>query len=324
MEPRRGDAWRTPLRSLMFVPAHRERMVQRALGLGEFAPSGPDTARSSRLDAAILDLEDGVPPDAKDEARRLTADVLGRRTPGGPLRFVRIERALSDAGEADLDAVMRDGLDAIVAPKVRRAEEIVWLADELERREREASIAAGTVRIFASIENAAALVDAPRIAAASDRLIGLMFGSEDFALDLGLPTRREGEAAELLYARSATVVAAVAAGKLAIDGIWPDVNDAEGLREDSVRARRLGFSGKTLIHPGQIAVVNEIFSPTAAELDQARRVVRAFEEGLGRGEGAVALDGQMLDAPVVERARRVLRASGSDAPAGAGRLRPDG
>ena len=288
------------LRSLMFVPGHRPRMVQRGLGLGDFTPS--------RLDVAILDLEDGVPPALKDEARRLVADTLARPSRGGPLRFVRIQRALSDGGEADLDAVVRAGLDGIVAPKVRRAEEIAWLADELEARERRTDVAPGTIRIIASIESAAALVDAPRIAASSPRVIGLTFGSEDFALDLGLPTKREGEAAELLYARSATVVAAVAAGKIALDGIWPDIRDAAGLRADGLRARRLGFGGKTLIHPDQIAVVNEVFSPTAAEVDEARRVVSAFEEALARGDGAVALDGRMLDAPVVDRARRVLRA----------------
>lgn len=238
----------------------------------------------------------------------MVADVLGRAPQGGPLRFVRIQRGLSDAGQADLDAVLRPGLDGIVAPKVRRPEEIASLADELDDRERRAAIAPGTVHIIASIESAAALVDAPRIAASSARLIALTFGSEDFALDLGLPTKREGEAADLLYARSATVVAAASAGKVAFDGIWPDIDDAAGLRADSLRARRLGFSGKTLIHPGQIAVVNEIFSPTAAEVEEARRVVRAFDEALGRGHGAVALDGQMLDAPVVDRARRVLRA----------------
>jgi citrate lyase beta subunit len=288
----------------MFVPAHRERMVQRALGLAEFGRSA--------LDAAILDLEDGVPPASKDDARRMIAQVLGQPSRDGPLRLVRIQRALSDAGEADLDAVVRPGLDGIVAPKVRRAEEIAWLADELGARERRATIAEGTIRVIASIESAAALVDAPRIAAASERVIALMFGSEDFALDLGLPTKREGEAADLLYARSATVVAAVSAGKLAIDGIWPDIEDADGLRADSLRARRLGFSGKQLIHPGQIAVVNEVFRPTEEELDQARRVVRAFDEALSRGQGAVALDGQMLDAPVVDRARRVLRLAERD------------
>jgi len=288
------------MRSIMFVPAHRERMVQRALGLGEFASTG--------LDVAILDLEDGVPPASKDDARRVVADTLARPSRDGPLRFVRIQRGLSDGGEADLDAVVRAGLDGIVAPKVRRAEEIAWLADELEARERRTDVAPGTIRIIASIESAAALVDAPRIAASSPRVIGLTFGSEDFALDLGLPTRREGEAADLLYTRSATVVAAVAAGKIALDGIWPDIRDAAGLRADSLRARRLGFSGKTLIHPDQIAVVNEVFSPTAAEVAEARRVVSAFEEALARGDGAIALDGRMLDAPVVDRARRILRA----------------
>jgi citrate lyase subunit beta/citryl-CoA lyase len=274
-------------------------MVQRALGLGEFGPSG--------LDVAMLDLEDGVPPGAKDEARRRIGEVLSGPA-SGPLRFVRIRRPLSDAGEADLEAVVRPGLDGIVAPKVRRAEEVAWLADELEAREARAAIVPGTVRIVASIEGAAALLEAPRIAAASRRVIGLMFGSEDFALDLGLPTKREGEAAELIYARSALVIAAASAGKVALDGIWPDIEDPAGLRADTLRARRLGFSGKTLIHPSQIAVVNEMFSPTAAEVEEARRVVGAFDEGLARGHGAVALDGQMLDAPVVDRARRVLRA----------------
>jgi len=305
MEPRRPlTEPLPPMRSLMFVPAHRERMVQRALGLGEFGPSA--------LDAAILDLEDGVPPGSKDDARRMVADALGLPSRRGPLRLVRIQRALSDAGDADLDAVVRPGLGGIVAPKVRRAEEIAWLADELARRERRATIVEGTIRVIASIESATALIEAPRIAAAAERLVGLMFGSEDFALDLGLPTKREGEAADLLYARSATVVAAASAGKLAIDGIWPDLDDTAGLRADSLRARRLGFTGKTLIHPDQIAVVNEIFTPTAEELDRARRVVRAFEEALGRGRGAVALDGQMLDAPVVERARQLLRTAAAN------------
>jgi citrate lyase subunit beta/citryl-CoA lyase len=291
-----------PMRSLMFVPAHRERMVERALGLGEFG--------ASELDVAILDLEDGVPPAAKDEARRLIADVLARasRDGRGPSRFVRIRRALSDDGTADLDAVVRPGLAGIMAPKVRRPDEIEWIAERLDALERDAKVAHGTVRIVPSIESAAALLEAPRIAKASDRVAGIAFGSEDFALDLGLPTKREGEASDLLYARSATVVAAASAGKLAFDGIWPDIQDAAGLRADALRARRLGFNGKTLIHPDQIVVVNEIFSPTAAEIEEARRVVRAFDEALARGEGAVALDGRMLDAPVVDRARRVLRA----------------
>jgi citrate lyase subunit beta/citryl-CoA lyase len=291
-----------PMRSLMFVPAHRERMVERALGLGDFP--------ASELDVAILDLEDGVPPAAKDDARRLITEVLARasRDGRGPSRFARIRRAVSDDGAGDLDAVVRPGLAGIMAPKVRRQDEIEWMAERLDALERDAKIAHGTIRIVPSIESAAALLEAPYIAKASDRVVGLAFGSEDFALDLGLPTKREGEAADLLYARSATVVAAVSAGKLAFDGIWPDIKDTAGLRADTLRARRLGFVGKTLIHPDQIAVVNEIFRPTAVEVEEARRVVHAFDAAVTRGEGAVALDGRMLDAPVVDRARRVLRA----------------
>jgi citrate lyase subunit beta / citryl-CoA lyase len=290
------------MRSLMFVPAHRERMVERALGLGEFG--------ASALDVAILDLEDGVPPAAKDEARRRIADVLAvpARDGGGPGRFVRIRRALSDDGADDLEAVVHPGLAGIVAPKVRRPDEVAWIAERLDALEKGAKIPHGTVQVIPSIESAAALIEAPRIALASDRVVGLAFGSEDFALDLGLPTKREGEAADLLYARSATVVAAVSAGKLAFDGIWPDIKDTAGLRADTLRARRLGFAGKTLIHPDQITVVNEIFSPTPVEVEEARRVVHAFDAAVTRGEGAVALDGRMLDAPVVDRARRVLRA----------------
>lgn len=290
----------SPMRSLMFVPAHRERMVERALGLGEFSPSA--------LDVAILDLEDGVPAASKEEARRVVAGVLGSASKGGtgPLRYVRIRRANSDEGTADLGAVVRPGLAGIMAPKVRRADEVEWLADELDARERAAKIPHGTVRIIPSIESAAALLEAPRIAAAAERVVGLAFGSEDFALDLGLPTTREAEALEMLYARSATVVAAASARKLSFDGIFPDIRDAAGLRADSLRARRLGFTGKTLIHPGQIDVVNEAFGPTAEEVEHARRVVAAFDEGTARGVGAVELNGQMLDAPVVERARRML------------------
>ena len=129
-----------PMRSLMFVPAHRERMIERALGLGEFG--------ASELDVAILDLEDGVPPAAKDEARRLIADVLARasRDGRGPIRFVRIRRALSDDGAGDLDVVVRPGLAGIMAPKVRRPDEVEWLAERLDALERDAKIGRASCR----------------------------------------------------------------------------------------------------------------------------------------------------------------------------------
>jgi citrate lyase subunit beta/citryl-CoA lyase len=285
------------MRSLMFVPGHRPRMVQRALGLGEFVPSA--------LDVAILDLEDGVPLDEKDRARAAIASVLGLPSSGGPARYVRVNPD-PGARDADLAAVLRPGLAGIVAPKIDHPDEVVGLARDLDEREDAAGMARGSIRIMPSVETARGLLQTHAIAASTDRVIAVLFGAEDFARDLGLPAQREAEAAELLYARSAVVVAAAAARRPAIDGIWADVADEEGLRRDAMQARRLGFSGKSLIHPGHIDIVNEIFSPSAAEVSYARRVVQAFDDAQAKGHGAVALDGKMLDQPIVERARRTL------------------
>jgi citrate lyase subunit beta/citryl-CoA lyase len=133
-----------------------------------------------------------------------------------------------------------------------------------------------------------------------------MFGAEDFGRELGLPTRREGEASRLLYARSALVVAAAAANVQVIDGVWPDIQDTAGLAADCQLARQLGFTGKSLIHPGQLDIINAAFSPTPDEVAYAQRVVQAFEEAMARGEGSIAFGGQLIDLPIVERARRTL------------------
>jgi citrate lyase subunit beta / citryl-CoA lyase len=287
-----------PMRSLMFVPGHRQRMVDRALGRGEFAPSA--------LDVAILDLEDGVPPAEKATARAVVSAALLAASRGRLALYVRVNPIGSAEHEHDLDGIVGWGLDAVVAPKVDHPEQVLDLARGLSKREDKAGLAPGSVRIVASIESAKGLLNAPAIASCSERVTALLFGAEDFALDLALPAQREGEAEELLHARSAVVVAAVAAGKAAIDGIWPDIDDGAGLRRDSLRARRLGFAGKSCIHPGQIDTINEVFTPTASELEQARRVVAAFEQARARGDGAVALDGKLLDPPIVERARRLL------------------
>jgi citrate lyase beta subunit len=138
-----------------------------------------------------------------------------------------------------------------------------------------------------------------------------MFGAEDFALDLGLFTTREGESGDLLYARSALVVAAASERLQVIDRVYLDIRNPEGLLKDTRLARELGFTGKSLIHPGQIEAVHRVFQPTAGEVEQARRVVEAFEEAEAAGRGSVAVDGQMVDLPIVERARRILKLVGS-------------
>ena len=281
------------LRSWMFVPGHSEKMLTKAMGL-------------DNLDVAMFDLEDGAPPDQKDVARDMVGTMLGR-PPGGPRRFVRINAIASDRMEADLRAIVGPGLEGLVLPKVERADEVALVDRLLEKQEPLSGLAEGTVSLMAAIESATGLLNASAIAAAAPRVIGLMFGAEDFALDIGLPTNREGEGRELIYARSAIVVAAASAHIQSVDGVWPDILDFEGVRRDSIQARRLGFSGKSTFHPGQIDIINEVFSPSAAEVEHARRVVDAFEEAQAAGQGAVAFGGQLIDLPIVERARRVLR-----------------
>lgn len=284
------------LRSLMFVPGSKQRMVDKALGL-------------TNLDVALFDIEDGVVPAEKPLARQQIAEALRQpATPAGPARFVRINGVGTGADriDADLAAILVPGLEALVIPKVDDVDQVHWLLSFLEKHEAAAGLAPGSVQLVPAIETARGLINAPAIAAAP-RVLGLMFGAEDYALDLGLPSNREAEARQLLFARSSLANAAASAHVASFDGVWPDIHDAEGCRGDAVQARRLGFTGKTTFHPGQIDIINEEFSPTRAEVEYAQRVVQAFDEAVARGDGAVAFGGQLLDLPIVERARRTLR-----------------
>ena len=276
----------------MFVPGHQQRMIDKAYGL--------------KLDVAMFDLEDGVPPDEKDTARTMMAETLSRPSTE-LLRFVRIHPAGTEAIEADLPAIIRPGLDGLTLTKVNCPEDVSQISAILDEQEERAGLRQGSVRLLATIESARGLIQAAAIAAACPRLVGLMFGAEDFAMDLGLFNVRQGEAGDFLYARSALVVAAVSEGLQAIDRVYTEIRNPVGLEQDTRLARDLGFTGKALIHPAQIEVVEKVFRPTDAEVEHARRVVDAFEAAEAEGAGAVALDGQMVDLPVVERARRVLQ-----------------
>ena len=280
------------MRSLMFVPGHRQRMIDKAL--------------ASAADVLFLDVEDGVPPAEKDLARETIASSLrtvAEQPPQGrhPLRFVRINAIGHERMHADLSTVLGPGLEGLCLPKVEYADQIREVDGLLAQPDPK-----GEIRYIASIESALGLINAAQIAAASPRMAGLMFGAEDFSKDLGLPTLRVAEASELLYARSAIIVAATAAHIQSIDGVWPDIQDPDGLLKDSLQARRLGFTGKSLIHPGQIEIVNNVFRPDEGEVEYAQRVIAAFEEGQARGDGAIALGGQLIDLPIVDRARRTL------------------
>jgi citrate lyase subunit beta/citryl-CoA lyase len=287
-------------RSWMFVPGDRQRMIEKSLGLP--------------VDAVMMDIEDGVAPAEKETARRRIAASLdwiaerrkadsSFRTPAG---FVRINAVGHKRMHEDLAAVLRPGLEGLVLPKVETPDQIKIVEGILDARETHLGIPARSLRLLAAIETPRGMFNALAVAGASPRLLGLMFGAEDFSRELGLPLQREGEARDLIYARSALVMAAAAAHIQSIDGVWTDLQDPEGLRKFSLQSRRLGFSGMALIHPAQIDAVNSAFTPTASELEYARRVLQAFEEAQARGEGAVAFGGQLIDYPIVDRARQTV------------------
>jgi citrate lyase subunit beta/citryl-CoA lyase len=277
----------------MFVPGHRQRMIDKALTLN--------------ADAIMLDIEDGVAPNEKDTARRNIAESLGReKKAGDPARYVRINAIGHARMDADVEAVVRPGLEGLVCPKVDTPDEVRKLDARLAERELRMKMPAGGVKLLIAIESPRGLLNAPDIAASSSRVMGLIFGAEDFGRELGLPTSREGEARDLLYARSAIVVAAAAAHVQAVDGVWVDLNDGAGLSGFARQSRRLGFSGMSLIHPSQIDPINAVFSPTTEEIDYSRRVLQAFEEANARGDGSIAFGGQLIDRPIVERARRTI------------------
>jgi citrate lyase subunit beta/citryl-CoA lyase len=280
-------------RSWMFVPGHRQKMIDKALGL--------------HADAIMLDIEDGVAPNEKDTARRLIGEALGRpKAPNAPARFVRINAIGHARMDADLDAVVRPGLEGLVLPKVETPEEVKKVDAILTLRERELKMPSGGVKLLVAIESPRGLLNGPAIAGCSSRVVGLMFGAEDFGRELGLPTSREGEARDMLYARSAMVVAAASAHVQAVDGVWVDLKDRDGLVNFARQSRRLGFSAMSSIHPSQIEPINQMFSPTVEEIDYAQQVVKAFEEANARGDGSIAFGGQLIDRPIVERARRTL------------------
>ncbi|MGH7831646.1 MAG: HpcH/HpaI aldolase/citrate lyase family protein [Candidatus Binatia bacterium] len=280
-------------RSWMFVPGHRQRMIDKALGLN--------------ADVVMLDIEDGVAPGEKDTARKCIAGALGReRAAGSPLRFVRINAIGHSRMEADLEAVVRPGLDGLVLPKVETVEQVLKLEKILTQKTAKGNIEVGKVKLLIAIESPRGLLNAPAIASGSAQVVGLMFGAEDFGRELGLPTSRKGEAQEMLYARSAIAVAAASAHVQAVDGVWVDLKDAEGLGNFARQSRRLGFSGMSLIHPSQIDPINNVFSPTPEEVEYAQQVVGAYAEAVARGDGSISFGGQLIDLPIVERARRTL------------------
>lgn len=278
-----------PTRSWMFVPGNKERFLAKAAG--------------SDVDCVFLDLEDGVLPGSKAQAREMVAAAL--ITPFRPQRYVRLNAA-PDWFAGDLAAVIPSAPDGVCLPKCDSPDQVLELAARLDDLERRSSLAPGSTRIVAAIESPAAILAAAAIAAAHPRVAGLMLGAEDLALDIGLGTAREGEAAELLFARSMVVYAAAAARVISIDGVFPNLDDQQGMERDTLQARRLGFTAKSTFNPRQVEVINRIFSPRPDEITYAQLVADAFQAAEARGDASVAVGGQLVDRPIVLRAQRLL------------------
>lgn len=267
-------------RSVLFTPGDRPEMLKKA----------PETG----ADVVVFDLEDAVTPGRKDEAREAVNDVLTNDFDPDSEVCVRVTAEYA----ADLDIVLRDEprLDGVMCPKVDSADDVRALADHLEER--------GDDRpIFALVETASGVLHAEEIAAA-DATTALCFGAEDLAADIG--AGRTSEGTEVLYAREHTVLAAGAAGIDAIDMISTDIEDFEGLRTETEFATELGYDGKMAIHPGQVTVINDAYTPGDERIEWAERVIDARNEADAEGRGVFRVDGEMVDAPLIAQAERVL------------------
>jgi citrate lyase subunit beta/citryl-CoA lyase len=254
-------------------------------------------------DCVILDLEDGVAQSQKEIARRNLQCVLAQTRLPGPAVLVRINPGLSQLRD-DIEAAAQPGLLGIVLPKCDSRKEVVQVARALGEVERRKGMPDRALKLFLLIESASGFMELPSIVGGSARVAGLIFGAEDWCLDMGIARTRSGE--ELEIARWNIAICAHARGLIPIDTVYADFQDAEGLRRDAEIAKRMGFSGKLAIHPKQIEIIHSIFAPTERELAEAELLVAAFDRALAQGQGAIAVNGKMVDRPIAERARSLL------------------
>jgi citrate lyase subunit beta/citryl-CoA lyase len=257
-----------------------------------------------KADCVMFDLEDSVSVHEKDSARFLVFQALTTLSYPGKELVVRINDPRTQTGRDDLEAIVRTGKAVIRLPKTESAADLTGCEERIETIERKAGIEPGSTGMMAAIESAAGVLNAKEIAFASKRLIGIAIGAEDYVTDLR--TTRSPEGIELLFGRSMVLLAARAAGIDAIDTVYSDVNNEEGLREETALIKQLGFDGKSIINPRQIKIVHEVFTPGEREIRNALEVIEAIRDAERRGSGVVSLRGKMIDKPVVRRAEHVL------------------
>jgi citrate lyase beta subunit len=291
-------------RSLLAVPATRWKMAEKAL--------------VSAADAVFLDLEDAVAPDSKAAARGDVVSALQELDWRGRPTVFRANALDTPYFYRDLIEVVEqagDSLDAVMIPKVNRPEDLHVVSTLLSQLELAMDLDRGKIKLEAQIESVEGLTNVDSIASATGRLEALHFGPGDFAASVSMPQTSIGVMDEwdeaypghrFHYAMQRIVVAARAAGLRVLDGPVADYGDEEGLRRSCLIARSLGFDGKWCIHPAQIAIVNEAFSPTDKEVDWAKKVVAAYDGANAEGSGSVSVDGQMVDAASIKLARNTL------------------
>jgi citrate lyase beta subunit len=266
-------------------------------------------ATTLNVDCVCMDMEDGVALNRKAEARQTIAEALQSLDFGRSERLARINAIGSGFEAKDLATVLPAQPDGIVIPKVESAEQIRWVSGIIAGHESQNGWQAGGICLLVVVETARGIVNLAQIAAADGRLQGIIFGAEDFAGDIGATRTPEGW--EVFYARSAVVTHAAAFDLQAIDMVYIDFNDLEGLRREALEGARLAYAGKQVIHPNQVAPVQQAFTPSDEAIAYARRVIQAFEVNQQAGKGAFALDGKMIDAPILKAAERVIALAGA-------------
>ncbi|MFQ5830682.1 MAG: HpcH/HpaI aldolase/citrate lyase family protein [Candidatus Methylomirabilia bacterium] len=283
-------------RSLHFVPGGNERMISKALTLP--------------ADGLILDLEDAVTVEKKAEARGTVLDWLRTRDFGARERWIRMNPLATGFGEADLEVTIAGRPDGYAVPKPRTAADVRAVAQILDRLEEKHGIPFGSTKlVLIATETPEGLLNIAEVARASSRIAALSWGIEDLSAAMGLPRTRDASGRYLdipRYARVVCAVAAAAAGVEAIDTVFTNIHDLDGLRRESEEAVWMGYTGKISIHPGQLEVINGAFTPSREEALEAQELIAAFEEHRRKGSGAFAFKGQMMDMPHLARARKVL------------------
>ncbi|GHV37421.1 putative citrate lyase, beta subunit [Spirochaetia bacterium] len=277
-------------RTMLFVPGNNPGMIR--------------DAGIYKADCIMFDLEDSVSINEKDSARFLVYQALTTLHYPEKELVVRINDPGARLGKDDLEAIVRTGKAVIRLPKTECAKDVTDCAALIEGIEKKIGAEIGSTRMMAAIESAAGVLNAKEIALASKRLIGIALGAEDYVTDL--KTNRSPEGIELLFGRSMVLLAARAAGIDAIDTVFSNVNDEEGLKREAALIRQLGFDGKSIINPRQIKTIHEVFTPSEKEIANAFAVLDAIKQAEKNGSGVISLNGKMIDKPVVARAERVL------------------